>query len=103
MPVPRNNSAAPSFNAYIDELFVKGDEWSAREEFEWRRRVFREVHPVKEVDLLKGRNADTWQEIGLDAVFEDSDWRCWKRTQSSMRTARLDSNMEPAWTDEGTC
>jgi hypothetical protein len=99
MPVLRNNSESPIFNVSVLELFVKGDEWSADEEFETHRRVYREVPPGAEVDLVKGVLANTWQEIAVSAVFEDAEGQCWERGRSSLRKGRRDPMIELMWTD----
>ena len=99
IPVLRNNSDSPVFNVCVRSLFVKGDEWSAMDGFEEQRRVHREVRPGQEVDLVRGILADTWQEIGVTAVFEDAGGRCWERSQSYLQRARLDASIELMWTD----
>ena len=99
MPVLRNNSESPIFNVSVLELFVKGDEWSAEEEFGTHRRVYREVPPGAEVDLVKGVLANTWQEIAVSAVFEDAEGQCWERGRSSLRKGRRDPMIELMWTD----
>jgi hypothetical protein len=51
------------------------------------------------VDLVKGILADTWQEIGVSAVFEDANGHVWARSQAALRRAKPDPHVELMWTD----